>query len=348
MVFSYYLFKIPYSIVWHVSKIFRRLKPVVFYCGDPIDYYVFEPVNLYLNHVAYVTDKPKVRAFLKSRGILSLVFPVFPETVIMARHSTYKFPCNSILKIGMRHGAYHFKKMTSADNYNKFDLFLMTSQSDVQAGKQVGILTALAVGFPKLDPIFQEKWNESKLAELYQSLNLEKAKPTILFSATYNKSGMSAIHLWSSKLLKLTSKYNVLVTLHPWIKYAYKEQIQSTPGVHLIRDYYTLPYIMLSDVVVGDTSSFIAECCALDKPIITFRTSQAKRTLSEIDNIIDSISYRITSFNELQEKLIYVLGHRNELAAQRAEANIIFFDVIDGHAGERAANAILQLIQKGK
>ncbi len=349
MVFSKYLLTIPYCAVWHLLKLLNKLEPMVFYCGDPLDHFVFAPVLKHLGIVTYVADKKAAKEFLQGHGIKFINWPAFPEVVIMARHSTHKFPCSAIIKIGMRHGAYHFKRMTSSASYNEFDLYLMTSEQDVQVGHSHGVKSAQAVGFPKLDPAFDNTINDGVLDELKSRLNHDPAKPTVLFTATYDASGMSAIGMWHDKLSGLTNKYNVLVTTHPWIDKIYKQTIKQTPDVYLIDDYDILPYIKIADVVVGDTSSILAESCALDKPMITFEINKAKRSLDEIDTLIKSISYRVSGFDQLSGTIEHALAHKTELAEARAQANQIFFDKLDGKAGERAAAEIIKLLQaRGK
>jgi len=347
MVLSYYLYRFPYSIIWYLKNLLNRLEPFVFYCGDPLDYYVFAPVAKYLGNINYVTDKKSVKAFFNEKEIPYKSMPVFPSVVIMARHSTHKFPCNSIIKIGMRHGAYHFKRMTSAANYNQFDLYLMTSQSDVETGLKLGVKSAKAIGFPKMDPCFDDTISIITLKNLSKKLNLSPDKPVVLFTSTYDASGMSAIDLWYDKLSELIDRFNVLVTTHHWISRKYKEKLKTTVDIHVIEDYDILPYIKLADVVVGDTSSILAECCALDKPIVTFNTARASRSFDEIDGIIESISYRINKFSELLEKLDYVITHKEDLAEARAKANVIFFDTLDGKASERAAKEIKRILKMG-
>ncbi len=344
MVFSYYLFKIPYSICWNFLKSINKLKKVVFYCGDPLDYFVFHPVEIYLENILYVTDKPEVKNFLFERGIPFASMPVFPIAVIMARHSTHKFPVKSIIKIGLRHGAYHFKRMTSAANYNQFDLYLMTSVADVEAGSKLGITCAKAVGFPKLDAAFNDAYDQYYLVNLRNRLSFVKSRPTILFTATYDTSGMSGIEIWFKQLSELRAKYNIMVTLHPWVDIKYKKTIESTLNVYLIKEYNAIPYIVLADIVVGDNSSILAECCALNKPMITFSTGIANRTLDEIEILLSSISYRIHSFNELQKQIEHALANPDELKPQRDAANMLMFDSLDGKAGQRAAQQIKQLL----
>jgi hypothetical protein len=348
VVFSYYLYKFPYSFIWHLLNILKKRTQVVFYCQSAVDQIIFQPVQKYLDPLTYVSDKPRVVEHLKVRGISCKKLPVFPRAVIMCRVGAYKFPCKSIIKIGMTHGAYHFKKMTSADNFNQFDLFLMTSLQDQRNAEYIGVNCAKAVGYPKLDPAFNGEITPALLGDLKTSLGFDNGKPIVLFSATYDSSGMSAISVWCNNLGKLIDRWNILVTLHPWIKLSYKEKIRSTSLVRLIEDYNTLPFIMLADVVVGDTSSILAECCALDKPILTFYINQVKRSVDEISDLINSFSIKVKGFSDLENKIEYSLEHKDDLKPYRTIASAIFFDELDGKAGQRAASIIKQHLAHGK
>lgn len=342
MVFSYYLYKLPYSILWYAYRLIHKLTPVVFYCGDPLDHYIFLPVSKHLEAVTYVTDKASVREFLTQKGIPFRNLPIFPQAVIMARHSTHKFPCDKITKIGLRHGAYHFKRMTSAASYNSFDLYLMTSEADVNAGKEIGITSAKAVGFPKLDSFFNGEPMEKPF--LPQSYN--KDLPTLLFTATYDASGMSAIDLWVDRLAEIKQHFNILVTMHPWMRSKYAQRIAAQDGIFLLKDYDVLPYLKLADVIIGDNSSILAEACALDKPMITFKLPTAKRSLTEIDELLNTITHRVDSFDELLPQVRHTFEHPDAQRENRAKANHIFFDELDGKAALRAANEIKNLITK--
>ncbi len=348
MIFSHYLFKLPYSLTWHLLKRLKRLEKLVFYCGDPIDYHAFLPLLKHFDRITFVTDKPLARSYLLARGISPKRLPAFPAAVIMARHATHKFPCGSIVRIGMRHGPYHFKRMTSAASYNSFDLYLMTSEADVEAGKALGIRSAMAVGYPKLDEALNGTLDDAFLNMIRQKLQLDPAKSNVMFCATYDSSGMSAVSLWVDRLPELATSYNILVTLHPWIKHTFREHLQTMRLINLVREYDVLPYLMLADAVVGDASSMLAEACALDKPIITFRTGLAVRRLEEIDQLLGSISYSIDGFEELPSTLEHALQNPAELAEARKQANLTFFGRLDGKATERAAEAIRDILYQRK
>ncbi len=347
MVFSYYLIKIPYCIAWYTLRIFRRKRKGYFYCGDLFDIEIFKSVSKFLATIPVIAKNKKVKEQLSKMGINSILLPRFPDYVIMTRHAAHKFPCNRITRIGMRHGPYHFKNYTNASNYNMFDVYFMTSPEDVRIGSKKGIKSAIGVGYPKLDCAFDGTYTQDYLDSIRQEYCLVKHKPTVLFSATWEGSGMSAIDRWANKLSSLTSKYNVLVTLHPWVSDNYREIISLTEGVVVIEDNDLVPWIMISDICVGDTSSVLAEFSALNKPVITFKVQRANRLTEEIIKLLDFFTYRVDTFDELRIKLREVI-HTDNLDQARIQANRIMFNHLDGSAGLRIASTIVKLIPELK
>ncbi|MFZ0390967.1 MAG: CDP-glycerol glycerophosphotransferase family protein, partial [Calditrichia bacterium] len=244
------------------------------YCQEPLDYEIFKNIQPFLPPIPIVTAR-KYRANFMEKGITPQFLPCFPKAVIMFRHAVHKFPEEKIIKIGLRHGAYHFKKLSSAGSYNKFDVFLMTSSHEVQVAQSTGISTGRAVGFPKLDPLFNGKLSDEILESYRRKVKLNKTKKTVLFTATWDGSGMSAAETWIPVLPKLVDSYNVMVSVHPWSSAKLKKRIRNQPGIYFIQDADVVPYLALADIMVGDTSSVIAEFCALNKPIITVQTGEA-------------------------------------------------------------------------
>jgi CDP-glycerol glycerophosphotransferase (TagB/SpsB family) len=155
---------------------------------------------------------------------------------------------------------------------------------------------------------------------------------------------MSAIDAWIHRLDEIAENYNVMVTVHPWTSDHYKRQLTHNQNIHFISHPDILPYLMLADCVIGDTSSILAEACALDKSILTFKTGQAKRSLSEIEQLIKRISFQIDLKDDIEKSLDYAVRNPFELQSQRKTANEIMFDTLDGKAGERAAKIILEYL----
>jgi len=344
MVLSQYLLRIPYSLIWHLKKLLKIPMPIVFYTAELIDYYAFAPVLIHLKPLTLVSPNLEVRTHLKELGIPCQARNLFPRAVIMCRHSTHKFPCKSIIKIGLRHGAYHFKRLTKAANYNQFDLYMFSSTKDLEAAISIGVTCGKAIGFPRLDPALRREYTTVHISALRDKYQIQKDKACLFFCATWSKSGMSAIELWYDKLDGLKDRYNILVSVHPWTPKAIVNHITMIDGFRLVDSSDSLPLITQTDVCIGDSSSMLAEFCALDIPIITFKTSKARRSLDEIEELIASFSLQISSFSELEEAVQALLADSNYLAEGRKRAKQIMFDNLDGSASNRAAAEILKLI----
>lgn len=343
MVVAYHLYRYPYKVVWQTLRLLKRNPPVVCYCGEPVDHVIFEAIQKHLPAVPIVSGR-RARPYLESQGIRSARLPAFPQAVIMFRHAAHKFPEAGIVKIGLAHGAYRFKRFTRAANYNAFDVYMATSSQEVEWGKRFGIKTALAVGSPKLDPLFDGTYDRETLDAYRKRANLDPEKQTVLFTATWDRSGMSAVDRWIEHIGGLTRDHNVLATVHPWTSPRYIEHLRRLQSVYFIDDPNIVPYLALADLLVGDCSSIIAEFCALNRPIVTFRVGKARRSLPEISDLLDSISTRIEDVHDLPAAIADGLTHPDRQNEERRKANRIMFDDLDGKAGRRAAAIIRDLV----
>lgn len=339
MVLSYYLIKPFYSCWWRLLNLFSQRSEIVFYCHTPIDLELWNPVQKHLQPIRIVSDKPQTIAALKDKGIACRSLPVFPKAVIMCRVAAHKFPSRKVIKIGMTHGAYHFKRFTKSSHYAPFSLYLFTSQQDLQNASANGITCGKVGGYPKLDEYLPRPISTKKP---------DSDKPSIMFTATYDSSGMSAIDRWISELPLLAQKYQIVVSLHPWMSKHYKNQLLNMPGIHYLNGENPLPYIEKADVCIVDTSSIIAECCAMDKPLISWILAPSPRTVTEIIQILEKASIRISESSELAAAIAKALENPDLHAKERQQANQIFFDALDGKAGFRAATHIINILPELK
>jgi len=344
MVFSEYLFKIPYSIAWRLAISHNYSFPVVFYCTDYLDYVIFEPIKKHLPDITIAAKNRSIQKELSDKGISSILLPVYPKVVIMARHALHKFPSKKVIKIGMRHGAFNFKKFIKASQYNKFNLFLFTSQKELKDAEEFGIKCGASVGFPKIDELHNNSITQEQITKVKEELDIANEKPTLFFSATWNNSNLSAIEHWYKKLDLLTDNYNVLVTTHHFMDEKFVSAIKQTDKIHFIEDQNINKYLMIADILIGDTSSIIAEFCSLDKPIVTFKVPLKGRLNPEIVKMLDEISFRINSFEELRKVLPEALINQTLHSEKRKKYNSIMFDNLDGNAGKRAAAEISKCI----
>ncbi|MBN1758333.1 MAG: CDP-glycerol glycerophosphotransferase family protein [Chitinispirillaceae bacterium] len=344
MVLSYYFRKPVYSLVWNVLHAIGRTDVCILYCEDAFDVQLFANVQRFLQPVPIVAKNRAVQGALSRQGFKSRILPAFPDCVIMFRNMAWKFPCGKIIRIGFEHGAYNFKRFSKAQYYNLFTVFFMTSSHDVRRAEQLGVRTAIAVGYPKIDGMFDGSVTDKHLAALAESAKLDPRKKTLLFSATWDGSGMSAVHRWYNRITELTDRFNVLVTLHPWVSEEFRSALKTSPGLFFVDDYNVLPFIRLADICIGDTNSLIAEFCLLKKPTITFRLPPTPRTMPDVIEVIERISVRISSFDELLAAIDEVSAHPEVCRKQQEAAIELFFDTPDGKAGRRAAEKIIQLV----
>lgn len=348
MVFSYYVIKFPYKLIWNLLNSLKKRTEIVFYCANELDLEIFKNVQKELKSVPVVTKNRRVQRKLQKLGVSSRLMPVFPKAVIMCRQACYLFPESKIIRIGINHGAYHFKPFANIDGHNMFNQFFFSSSQEVKEAEQIGITSGIGVGFPKIDDAFNGRYNSQLLNSLKEELNIDPHKKTILFSATWDGSEMSAVHLWYDKLNTLTNDYNVLVTVHIWTSDKYKNKIKETTSIKFIDTQNITPYIIISDICICDTSSIISEMCALNKPIVTFKVPVVKRTVHEVREIIKNISFQINDFTELSESLKHAFENSHLLQNEREAANKRMFEKLDGKAGERVADKITELLPELK
>jgi CDP-glycerol glycerophosphotransferase (TagB/SpsB family) len=229
--------------------------------------------------------------------------------------------------------------MIASKKYNMFDLFLFTSQHEADVAKSLGIKSAIAGGYPKLDA-FRQKETIAFSKQLVQKPFFRREKKTLLFTATWAQSGMSAVDKWVDQLPLLIKDYNIMVSLHPMMDKSYEEKVKNIHHIFYAKP-EELPACMLAaDFLVSDTSSVIAEFCALNKPIITFKVTAGHRLTPEIKAMIRDVSLQIVSLDELAEAIKGYEGNNDLKKPERMYWNRLFYDNPDAIQGRRAASII--------
>lgn len=314
-----------------------------FYCGSQVDFVVMKSIIKHFPEAEIVAKNKNVKKVLTSFGIKCKVYPTFPDVLVMPRHVARKYPEPRIKKIGLRHGASNFKGNVEKSRFHAFDIYFVSSNKEKELAEKEGIMNTFPIGFPKLDPAFDGTWNNEKIVSFRLKLNIKQNKPTIIFTATWNKSGMSAIDQWVNRLGELSDSYNILVTLHHWTEKKYINILENTKDINFFKDKDVLPYLMVADVMIADSSSIIGDFCALDKPIITFKVTYKKRVPQQIKDMIKQISIQIDSFEDIHQAIQDSLAKPKLLSPIRHKYNKIMFDKLDGKAGKRAANKIKEM-----
>lgn len=346
MVISELIIKIPYWTIWQLKNWQNRLDGLVLYVASKHDFRVIEYVLPHLQIPYTITSRNKnLLESLSLKGFRVKKWPVYPQVLLMVRHAFHLFPVREIKKIGIRHGPYHFKRMIAPQKYNLFDQFLFTSTHEAEIAGDMGIKGALAGGYPPLDA-FKDAGVIEKSSKLFQTSGFSKKRKTLLFTATWDKSKMSAIHLWAEELHTFTGTYNVMVSIHPAMSNRWKEKICQQTGVFFVESEQLPMAMLLADYLIGDTSSVIAEFCALGKPVITFSLPPSPRFTPEIAKMISEISYQINHINEIPQAIGYYESHPLYKFREREKWNQLIFDDLNILHGKRVAEMIMEFAGK--
>jgi len=190
-------------------------------------------------------------------------------------------------------------------------------------------------GWPKLD-IYgtdKNKFNHYK-AELLKKHNATKV---ILYAPTFSPKLTSAPFL-IEEIKKLASHpdFVILLKFHPlmaeeWIK-TYKAIATQFTNILFQEEKNIIKYLLVSDLLISDTSSVIYEFLLLNKPIITFR----------------NISKNIQWDNALEYKKLSDLVFKNltkdPFKKQRIHVKEQYHPYSDGKSAIRMINAVKDII----
>lgn len=346
MVLSGVIIKFPYWICWQLRRITGRLHGVVFYMESTHDYHVMEYILPHIQAPYAIAAKSKeVTTVLRHKGLKVITWPVFPTVVIMARHAFHRFPIKAIKRIGLMHGPYYFKNMISAKKYNAFDLYLFTSPRVLHQASQKGIRVGQVGGYARIDA-FKDPAVISESTHIKSQANFMENKKTLLFSATWDGSGQSAVDRWADKLGSLDSRYNILVSLHPMMSATYVQKVKQNKDVYFLKQDQLYAGMLLADLMICDTSSVMAEFCALDKPMISFRIQEGPRLTQVIKNMISEISTQINHIEELDDRISQYMSHPDLKRTDRQRWRQQIYEDTSVSHGKKTADAINSFLNK--
>jgi len=145
----------------------------------------------------------------------------------------------------------------------------------------------IETGWSKLDSLFLQKndYNKEKQA-LIEKHNVKKI---ILFAPTFSPSLTCAEHLYDEILaLSQNPDFLVLLKFHDKmnkdIMDMYQQASQSLKNLTIVNNPNISKYLILSDIMISDTSSVVYEFLLLDKPVITFKSSSKNIKWLDISN----------------------------------------------------------------
>lgn len=174
---------------------------------------------------------------------------------------------------------------------NYYDLYLTSgaffTEKFNKLAKKHGDFEVIETGWCKLDALFiqQNDFKEEKQALLEK----HQAQKILLFAPTFSPSLTAAEDIFNEIVsLSENPNYLVLVKFHDKmnkeVKAKYKQAAQSRENLVIVDDPNIIKYLILSDLMISDTSSVVYEFLLLDKPVITFKTSSGNIKWTDIDD----------------------------------------------------------------
>ncbi|MCA0153534.1 CDP-glycerol glycerophosphotransferase family protein [Winogradskyella vincentii] len=170
----------------------------------------------------------------------------------------------------------------------------------------------IETGWPKLDVYYKN--NEAIMTEKKSLLQKNNAKTIILYAPTFSPKLTSAPHLLDEiKSLSEYKDYLIFLKFHPlmdkeWVE-KYKQLAENTDNISYQNENDITKFLIISDIIISDTSSVVYEFLLLDKPAITFNSISNNivwKDLTTYDNLKEEVSDTLNKdrYDQLRKSII--------------------------------------------
>lgn len=321
---------------------------IVLFCENAYAFGVMAPIRDELvirgcQYIWYVSEK------------LQPIFP-FPEekhTSSIADLKQFKpsalfVPGNEVpyylpgLKVQIFHGLAGEKKGHFRIRHY-FDLYLTQgpffTERFLDLKRKFKDFDVIETGWSKLDLYHQQGTVEKAAIEKGKLLDKHNSKHLILYAPTFSPSLSSAKYLSSEiKALAQNRDYLILIKFHDLMEFelieSYKKLAQEHSNIIYIEDANILPYLLMSDLMISDTSSVVYEFLLLNKPVISYKARSPKASW-----------LNITEATELTQAVKKEISQDSK-SLKRAEIIASYHPYHDGKSSSRMLEAVKDYISK--
>lgn len=172
----------------------------------------------------------------------------------------------------------------------------------------------LETGWPRQDWIFKNLHNyDSERERLLKESGCAKI---VLYAPTFSPK-LTSLPYMKNSLERISKEKNALILLkfHPLTHQEWIDEYRNLSGEHKniiwIDDFSLTKYILMSDIVISDTSSSVYEALLLDRPVITLNTIAKDIYWYDIHNAeeIDKTYDIVISGDPLRSKREWIISN---------------------------------------
>lgn len=313
----------------------------ILFCQNNYAFGILEPIKTYL-----INNKHKYIWYVNPKIIQDYPYKNEPHTSSISELITFQsdaifVPGNEVphylrgVKVQVFHGFAGEKKGHFRIRHY-FDLYLTQgpffTKKFIELKNKYKNFEVIETGWPKLDVYGTDK---DKYEKEKQNLLLQNnATKVLLYAPTFSPKLTSAPYLIEQikSLATQHPDYLILLKFHPlmaenWIE-AYQKLAQELPNIIFKTEKNIIKYLLISDLMISDTSSVIYEFLLLDKPVVTFNNISK--------NIIWENSFNYQQLDFLVERNLT----KDPYAKTRQEIYNNYHPYNDGKSAERMVKAV--------
>jgi CDP-glycerol glycerophosphotransferase (TagB/SpsB family) len=281
----------------------------ILFCVNPYSFGILEPVM-------QVLKSEKHQYIWFARESIIDKFPFKEENVTSDMKELIAFKSDAIFIPGIE--APHYLRGVKAQTFHGlagekkghfrirkyFDIYLTQgpyfTRKFVELKKKFKNFEVQETGWPKLD-VFGKELTKYE-AEKQQLLIKYKADKIVLFAPTFSPSLTCAPFMKDEvQSLANNKKLLIIIKFHDLMSQelvaSYKDLASKNDNILFIEEKNVIKSLLVSDIMISDTSSVVYEFLLLDKPVITYKNNskicQWDNSL-QYDNLVEKVNINLT------------------------------------------------------